>query len=116
MNLFFSKTLDWFKGMTNPEMVQLVITIFVIFLGLLRTFFRINIFGNKLLMAFFIIRTIIIIFWYFIFRKIMKELQKHGYNKLAWVIAFQPLIDRVLLMFTGYSLIIISHQLINKIM
>jgi len=120
IKLFFKKIFNVFNvfkwKMTHPEIVHLVITVFLILIGFLRTktIFRIIILGEKLPFLFFIIRTIIIILWYLLFRILMKELQKRGYHKLAWIIAFQPLIDRVLLTFTGFSLIVLSHTFINK--
>jgi ribosomal protein L37E len=110
---------SWFNVLSTPEKVHLVITLIFILLGAVSTFSALrplNIFGNTISLTAFVIGTMVILGWYFVFRTVMKKLQAHGYNKLAWVVAFQPIIDRVLLVLTGISLLVISRVYLMKVL
>lgn len=113
-----NKSVNWYNGLTAPEKVHLLITMVFVLIGVVSTFTLLrpfNIFGNTISMMSFVVMTFVVVGWYLVFRVIMKELQKRGYNKLAWVVAFQPLIDRVLLVLAGFSLFMLSRRMLSKV-
>jgi len=101
------KLKNLFMGLTIQERVHLGITVLFSLSALLfpalylRPF---NIPRNAAVISVSFIAQVDIYIRYIIFRAIMKELQKNGYHKLAWVVAFQPIIDMVLLTVLRVSL------------
>jgi hypothetical protein len=98
---------ELYMGLSIQEKVHLVITLVYSFFSLLfpviylRPF---NIPRNITVISISFICQFDIFIRYIIFRAIMKELQKNGYHKLAWVVAFQPIIDSVLLSIVRVSI------------